>query len=565
MSLATEVPARTSPGKHRAALFQVLAIVLLCSAFIYAVLFALECILSPLDPFDESITILAARAVGNGMTPHGDFWVIYPALSYWIIAAAFKIFGNSYFVARFVSIAFYLAALAVGWMVAPDWKSRTITLSGLILSVGCFYFYAPWSAFALLLIVLLLFCWRRRETSSAFWLLMGSLLAATLLMRLNFGGYGLISLGTFLLLNTDLRQREKLRYLVWLCMPTLIAVLAYCVTCRNYLPALYAQLIYFPTHALMRERILLIRPLAIGLLALPFLLPAARMWRRRGRMIGLLAVLAALVSLIFIDLRSHDYVPRPGYALAFAALWVLVQVAFRKLDGEEFTVLLCYLLFLHYYLARADLFHLWPAFLVLCVLALRKLSQWPIPAAVRADLVILVLTGTLGLYLYPAARLLVPNLFFYRYAALRVSPQSRNNLAVELNFPQDGEAEALAYLIANTTPKDYVYSGLLDHARGYTNNLRAYVILQRRIPVSDWQYEPGYSSEEHNQEVAIRELEGTQTKWLLLWHGERKANEISRSRQGSTLLDSYIRSTFCPEKTFGDYQVWRRCTPEQKM
>src|SRR5579863_8321743 len=115
MSLVTEVPAPTLPGKRRVYLLRALAIALFCSAFIYAVLFALEAILSPLDFFDESITILAARAVGAGMTPHGDFWIAYPALSYWILAAAFKIFGNSYLVARFVSLAFYLATVAVGW------------------------------------------------------------------------------------------------------------------------------------------------------------------------------------------------------------------------------------------------------------------------------------------------------------------------------------------------------------------------------------------------------------------------------------------------------------------
>ncbi len=63
----------------------------------------------------------------------------------------------------------------------------------------------------------------------------------------------------------------------------------------------------------------------------------------------------------------------------------------------------------------------------------------------------------------------------------------------------------------------------------------------------------------NNQELAIEELERTHTNWLLLWQGERDANDISRSRHGSSLLDTYIRSTFCVEKEFGDYQVWRRC------
>jgi hypothetical protein len=558
MNLATEVPTRTHLAGRRTILLRALTIALPCAAFLYAALFALQVIVSPPDGFDESITVLAARAVEAGKTPHGDFWVSYPALNYWLLAAAFKVFGSSYIVARCVALGFYVLTLVVVWMVAPDWRSRTIITSGLIVSIGSFYCYAPWSAFALLLIALLLLCWKRTDRFSGFWLLIGGLLAATLLMRINFGIYGLIAVSGYILVDTDLSHREKLANLAWVCTPMVLAVLAYCIICRHCLPALYAQVIYFPTHALMRERILLIRSLATGLLALPFLLPISRMWSDRGRAFGLVAVLVVLVSLVCLDLSNRDYIPRPAYALAFAVLWIVVQVVFRRLDAEEFTVLLCYLLLLHYYLARADLWHLWPAFIVLSLLILQKSIQWPIPHGARIDLVVLVMTGALGLYLYHG-RLLLPNLSVYRYAELRLSPQGRRNLWIQLNFSRDGEVAALSYLTAKTNPDEYVYSGLLDHARGYTNNLRAYVILGRPIPVSDWEYEPGYSSEAPSQELAISELERTRTKWLLLWHGERNANEISRSRQGSSLLDSYIRLTFCPVKMFDDYQVWYRC------
>ena len=338
-----------------------------------------------------------------------------------------------------------------------------------------------------------------------------------------------------------------------------LAVLAYCIIFRNCLPAVYAQVIDFPAHAMMRERILVIRHLAPGLLVLPFLLPAGRMWRHRAQLLALLAILLGVTSLLLIDLHSRGYEPRPTYAIVFALAWILVQVRFRKVDAEEFTLVLCYLLFLHYYLARADVFHIWPALIVICLLVLLKLSQKPIPAGASDDLVILVLTVALGVYLHPADQIIVPYRFFYRYAALRLSPRWHENLRLELGFPHDGEPEALAYLMVRTSSDEYVYSGLLDHARGYCNNLRSYVILQRQIPVSDWEYEPGYSTEAQSQEQAIRELERTRTNWLLLWRGYRNPNEITHSRHGSPLLDTYIRSTFCVEHKFDDYEVWRRC------
>src|ERR1035438_3189713 len=120
MNTATDLPASVLPGRRRVRWLQVFTITLLCVAFSYAAVLALQSIFAPLNIFDESINILAARAVANGMTPHGDFWTDYPALNYWIIAAAFKLFGNSYFVARFVSLAFYAAVLAVGSVWTPD-------------------------------------------------------------------------------------------------------------------------------------------------------------------------------------------------------------------------------------------------------------------------------------------------------------------------------------------------------------------------------------------------------------------------------------------------------------
>lgn len=561
MNAAVNLPVSIVHRIPNTSFHRVLRYILVIGLAVYALTIALQIVIQPLDPFDESITVLGAQAVANGMTPHADFWTDYPALNYWIISLAFRAFGDSYFVSRFVSLAFYLLVLTVAICVSRNPTFRLILLVGLVVSIGAFYGSPPWNAFSLVVVALLLITHKSDAPSPAFWLLIGFLVAIVLLIRINFAAYLLAAVAVWVGLEKGVDGRSKLIRLACLCFPAVLAILFYVVVFRNDLPAVYQQLLEFPAHVLMRERILYLRPVAAGLFLLPFLLVARRMWIS-DRSKWLTPTLVALGILLVIDLRSRHYVPRPAYAAGFAFFWVALQWAFGKLGKSDFTVLLCYLLFLHYFLARADAFHFWPALVLLAFLVSLKLTRRPFRFGDGVDTGILVGTGILGLFLVTplSSHLIIPQRWvFSSYTAERLSPTRHDNLKVELGFPRDGEAEALAYLMVHTGPGDYVYSGLLDHSRGYTNNLRSYIVLQRPIPVSDWEYEPGYSSQLLSQQKAIKELEDSRTQWLLLWHGDRNAAEIERPTHGATVLDEYLRYSFCVLRRFGDYEVWHRC------
>lgn len=521
---------------------------------------AVEILDTQLDGFDESIQILGARAVGAGMLPHADFWTDYPALNYWMIAGIAKLSGDSYMIGRFLSLGLYLLVLAVAWVAAPNRRSRWWMVGGLIVTIGKFYYLPSWNAVALLLMVLLLLCWRTEDRAPAFWLVIGLLLALCLLIRVNFGAYGLLAAAATILVSPNSERRSKLLNLAALGTPAVCAVLFYCVLLRSHLPAVYAQIIDFPMHVLMKQRIRSVRLLTGGLFLIPLCMVGKRIAKSWRDVVWYAAFLLAVASAYVLDLHRHLHQPRPAFALAVAAALVLIQGLSGRLEIADFSVLLCYFLCLHYYLARAEGLHLWPALIVLSILFWKRAATRPVTAADGWELGFLAATAVLGIFLYaPVARsLIVPSrMVATRYAFQRLTHIGEPDLRMDFASRDDGLPQALNFLLRNTSPSDYVYSGLQDHARGYVNSLGVYVVLRRPIPVSDWEYEPGWSSEEPAQRLAISELERTHTQWLLLWKGEPPEKSSVR---GSPVLDDYIRKTFCLSDSFGNYQVWRRCS-----
>ena len=249
-----------------------------------------------------------------------------------------------------------------------------------------------------------------------------------------------------------------------------------------------------------------------------------------------------------------------------ALIVIFSQAAGRSLKNAELAILLCYFLFLHYYFYRADILHIWPSLTLLSMLIALNLCDSPEAGGDRIDILILTSAAALGLCLqpHPALSMLNPLQWLSSYPNLRASLAGQGDIRVELGAPNDGEVEALKFLLAHAAKRDYVYCGLLDHSQGFVNNLRDYVILDRSIPVSDWEYEPGISTEAQAQSAIVDELQRTHTSWLLLWKGV-PSETGPKTNGGSTLLDSYITSTFCVAGRFQDYQVLRRCSDLQNV
>lgn len=76
-------------------------------------------LVQPVVPYDEGFVLERARRVLHGEVPHRDFWSIYPAGQYHLIALAFGWFGESISSARLVDATVrLLMACTIAWSVA---------------------------------------------------------------------------------------------------------------------------------------------------------------------------------------------------------------------------------------------------------------------------------------------------------------------------------------------------------------------------------------------------------------------------------------------------------------
>ena len=124
------------PRDRRRWLFPLLLLVLCATLFFWRLG------ITPLDDFDEAYYAEGAREMlerGDLGTPYynGQPFLLKPILIYWLIAAAFRIFGHTEFAARSVS-AFFAAVivLATYWFAARTINPRTGFLAGVALALS---------------------------------------------------------------------------------------------------------------------------------------------------------------------------------------------------------------------------------------------------------------------------------------------------------------------------------------------------------------------------------------------------------------------------------------------
>jgi hypothetical protein len=83
-------------------------------AAVFTVLLLGRLFLLPIVPLDEGILLTHSELILKGALPHRDFCSLYPPGNYWLLAAAFRLFGASIIVERAVGL---LYVLAIVWAV----------------------------------------------------------------------------------------------------------------------------------------------------------------------------------------------------------------------------------------------------------------------------------------------------------------------------------------------------------------------------------------------------------------------------------------------------------------
>jgi hypothetical protein len=176
-----------------------------------------------IDPFDEGISLQAARRVANGEVPYADFTWAYGPASPYLLAGLFKVFGLSLLQWRILRVLADAAVSVVAYVLLRRFVPPRVALLGW-LATAC-AMAQPRSAnpfpFALLFALLAIAVVPRRVALAAVFT------AAAAAFRLDFALYGAAAAVATLLLERQ--RRDALRYVAFTAGLALVVYLPFLI------------------------------------------------------------------------------------------------------------------------------------------------------------------------------------------------------------------------------------------------------------------------------------------------------------------------------------------------
>ena len=582
--------------QRRAPLATLLATVVLVG---YLVLECLHTFGVALGVFDEPIELVNALNVMAGRWPHVGFVTTYPPLHYYALALSLQAFGVSIIAARLVQIVF-LGAVTVSLLIymrrgSVPW-SIAILSTVLALAAGQFAEYPQYAPFALSFLGLVCYLLSRREMRDhrGLILLSGALTGLSFVGRINFGAYvaGAIWLTYVIDLILDWRRGERDRARSLLTGAALFtaafvgAVLVYLLPYGSRMGEVVHQIIGIPPKLMAGvmfaapvgnvhspRSMLSVRTFSIlAFTAFPLVWAAVQVGSRRG--VRWLLVAAAVVAVAIAVVLGQT---------APALLWIgivpvtLVLVAVQlstPIESRDFTILIAFTFYLHYFLNRPDSLHMFLQTAIGALLLPVVRQELALPVTRRTGLLSFATLGVvtapvmlLHLYLMAASGALPGAVRLLRSAPLLLGAGDARALqsgavppgVTGVLDPDPDEMRAARYVVAHTMPTDAVYVGLRDHSRAFINDIRLYWLLDRPIGSRHILLMNGLITTAQAQAEVREDLERRRVSWVVLWDGYPEA-ELDRAVQprGSTLLDEYIRTAYVPRARFGAFTVMQR-------
>jgi hypothetical protein len=127
-------------------------------------------------------------------------------------------------------------------------------------------------------------------------------------------------------------------------------------------------------------------------------------------------------------------------------------------------------------------------------------------------------------------------------------------------LPDDNRIRTIEFIDSHTTPDQLLYVGLAKHDKIFVNDNIIYFASQR-LPATHWShFDPGLQNSYDIQAEMVGELQVNSPPYVVLdseFDQMHEPNDSSRST-GVKLLDEYIRKAYKRTQNFGDMSIWQR-------
>lgn len=493
---------------RRPALQATTVVFLLGLALLYPLL------LQPIVPYDEGFVLERARRVLHGEVPHLDFWSIYPAGQYHLVALAYAWLGESITSSRLVdALVRLLTACVVTWGVAHVVRSKLVALATGTLMLACLAGagvpgYPGFTAMLLILAATSLWAASATQSRPRNWALSaGALLGVAAWFRHDMAGYALMACITAELCLGQLTDKRAWSALVFGLMGAgaMGAVgLAHQLT-EVPLEALLQQLVQQPAEVMPAYR------------RTPW--PEWRNPRTLSVWLVPFSTLVALVAACMPALRQAPVQVRRSHLMhALVATVLLAQLSVRK-----------------------DPIHAVPALMALIpALCVTAALTWPKRATAVGAWVLPVLACALllGLTVRPAGKTLLSTMQAMKRGTAP-TPFTRQGL-VELTKEQ----QTLLNWLQTRPHGAGLYVGVTNHDQFGGNEPIWYFLSGMGSPVFLDELHPGVANLQHMQARTIEELRSRSVRYVLLVDSPCEQGNESCHTPNLDLLDEYVRKNY---------------------
>ena len=500
----------------------------------------------PIDFYDEGVILQGAERIARGGLPYRDFQTVYAPGQFYVVAAAFRVFGTTTLTERLVDWAERIALALALYACCRCFASRRFAaVAAGIIAAGMTYYgnfgYPAFPALAAAFWCGALLCHGGGCRSSQYSAAAGICAGLTALIRLDFGVYLLLAAGVTLLASVFARRQEGRRIFA----PVVAFGAAAATTAGTPFVLLlravpihlvWQELVVFPVTTLHAER------------ALPYPTPLSDL---RALLAGhLLPTLhAQLLHLLFYG----------SLALLAGEAWSLVRDRASADDISQRMRLFCMvfgLALVAQALSRFDEAHLLPMALCAAVLLagwLERHRPWRRGTRLRAP-ILLGLTWTVMLWLV----LTLAGISF----AVRDAPPWRclstiTRASCAWLLPE--QQEALLYIQRATPPTAPIFVTNQRNDLGANSDATFSFLAARPFAGSYSHFEPGISTTAPVQRAEIAAIEAAHVQTIVRVNVTQKPEPNGSFRSsGITLLDDYIAARYRPVYANDVYTVLRR-------